>query len=134
MSAHHSKAAQVQYVFPPASFRSPPNTSHLPIVNLSRAITLPAFGQPQYCTSVKFIAAKICRQRQACPGAKELQRKWSDLTINVYAQEDKFSRFSSKHCVTSSPKESEIWIHCKNNHCSLLPHFLLSWDYKHEDK
>lgn len=28
----------------PRGFRSPPNTSHLPVVNLSRAMTLPALG------------------------------------------------------------------------------------------
>lgn len=108
-SAHHPTAAQVQYVSPPPSplcFRFPPSTSHLPIVNLSRAITLPVLGQPQHCISVLIYSCKAPSAKAGLPwsrGSAEKVVRPSDKctrTANfLQLQESKFSHSPSSNTV-----------------------------------
>lgn len=140
VSAYHPEAAQVQDVFPPPGFRAPPNTSHLPVVNLSRAMTLPALGLRRG-TGLHFCLIYSCEALSEKAGlhwhrgnAEKTVRPGYKCVCTAYFlkfQEGKFFHSGSKHCAMNSPKESQIWIPCKKNLCHIPS---LAWDYKQGDK
>lgn len=125
---------------PSPGFRSPPNTSHLPVVNLSRAMTLPALWLLRG-TGLHFCLIYSCEALSEKGGlhwhrgnAEKTVRPGYKSVCTAYFlkfQEGKFFHSSSEHCAMNSPKESQMWIPCKNNLCPISS---LAWDYKQGDK